>query len=63
MAWTPNGANAEALAGIQHLANAGHANENTISPLSLQADSDRWNSLTPHAVVSTAPSEQSSDAQ
>lgn len=56
MAWTPNGANAEMNAGINHLVNpAAHENVNSITlDGALQRDSDHWNALTPHGVLNTA---------
>jgi hypothetical protein len=60
MAWTSNGANAELQAGINHQVNPGRGNDNsvTLGDAGLQADSDRWNQLTPRAVLSTATGTQ-----
>lgn len=62
MAWTPNGANAELNAGINHVTNSGHENTNSVTlDGGLQRDSDRWNGLTPHAVLTTALGASSQD--
>lgn len=55
-------------AGINHLANSGRSNDNSITlGGSLQADSDRWNAesrqaaTSPHSVLSTYAFSPSSD--
>jgi hypothetical protein len=47
---------------VEHLTNAGHANDNSMTlGGSLQADSERWNSLTPHGVLNAATGASSHD--
>jgi len=60
MAYTGSQTNAEFSTGIDHLTNAGRANDNSVTlGASLQAESDRWNAesqqaaVTPHSVLST----------
>ena len=55
MAWTTNNTGAEFGAGIDHLTNAVRSNDNsvTLGGGGLQADSDPWNSLSPHGVLRT----------
>lgn len=54
--------NAELQAGIQHVTNPARANENSVTlDGGLQRDSDRWNALTPHGVLNTAPGASSQD--
>jgi hypothetical protein len=61
MAYNP-GANESFTSGVEHLTNAGHANDNSMTlGGSLQADSERWNSLTPHAVLNAATGASSHD--
>lgn len=49
--------NDEFSAGLNHLTNAGRANDNSVTLGGLQADSDRWNEMssqaatTPHSVL------------
>ena len=41
--------------GVDHTVNAGRGNDSSVTlGGSLQAVSDRWNGLTPHAVINTA---------
>jgi hypothetical protein len=55
MAWTTSNTGAEFGAGMDHLANSGRGNDNSVTlGGGLQADSDRWNSLSPHGVLRTA---------
>lgn len=54
MAWTTNNTGDEFGAGIDHLTNAGRGNDNSVTlGGGLQADSDRWSSLSPHGVLAT----------
>ena len=54
--------NSEFGAGISHVTNAGRGNDNSITlGGALQADSDRWNSITPHSVIHTALNASSQD--
>ena len=51
----PTGANQAFGAGINHLVNPGRANGGSITlDGSLQADSARWDGMTPHGVLRTA---------
>jgi hypothetical protein len=49
--------------GVNHVQNAGKANETPISPVDegLQADSARWNELVPHGVTTTGTASESGD--
>ena len=54
MAYTP-GANDSFGQGVDHTVNAGRGNDSSVTlGGGLQAVSDRWNGLTPHAVINTA---------
>lgn len=67
MAWSSNGTSAEFSAGVNHLANAGRANDNSltlgagISDQGLDSTSARWSDLTPHGVLTTTAGTGSQD--
>jgi hypothetical protein len=69
MAYQPTeGSNSAFSAGVNHVSNPGRSNVGGITmpggnvgaDEGLQGDSDRWNGLTPHGVVSTAAGASSS---
>jgi hypothetical protein len=61
MAYNP-GANGAFQSGVNHTVNTGRGNDNSVTlDGALQADSDRWDHLTPHGVLRAAMSGSQAD--
>lgn len=62
MAWSSNGTSAAFGAGVNHLLNSGRANAGSITlGGGLQADADRWSSMTLRGVLRTATGDSPAD--